>query len=152
VGDGVKRPMAEAAARELPNVSLAPYQPRERLSQLLSAGDVHLVSLAPQVAGLSEPSKLYGIMAAGRPAVFVGPHESEAACTLRREGAGVSVSPGDVDGLAAAILGLANDPDRRRRMGHAARAALLARHERRVATARFLRVVERLRQTRAAKR
>jgi glycosyltransferase involved in cell wall biosynthesis len=144
VGDGVKRPLVEAAARQLPNVALAPYQPREKLSQSLSAADVHLVTLSAGLAGLSEPSKLYGIMAAGRPAVFVGPAESEAARTLRREGAGLVVSPGDADGLVHALLELADDPERRQRIGGVARAALVARHERRVATRKFLDLLERV--------
>jgi len=136
-GDGAKRGQVEAAARELPNVRLAPYQPRERLSESLSAGDVHLVTLTSEVEGLAEPSKLYGIMAAGRPAVFVGPRRAEVARTIEREGCGRLVANGDATGLAAALLALAADPGACAEMGARARSALEQRYQRAVATRRF---------------
>jgi glycosyltransferase involved in cell wall biosynthesis len=55
------------------------------------------------------------------------------------------IRPGDASGLAEALLGLADNPQRRQEMGMAARAALVARHDRRVAAAKFLRVIERVR-------
>jgi len=67
IGEGAKRPVVEAAARELPSIRLFPYQPREALSESLSAGDVHVVTQDAATLGLIEPSKLYGVMAAGRP-------------------------------------------------------------------------------------
>jgi glycosyltransferase involved in cell wall biosynthesis len=142
VGDGVKRAMVEAAARSLPNVRLAAYQPRERLSESLSAGDIHLIALSSDVQGLAEPSKLYGIMAAGRPALFVGPAGSEVAHTLEREGCGKVLPNGDAQGLAAALLSLAADPGARAEMGARARRALQERYDRSVATRRFAEVCE----------
>ena len=136
-GDGARRGEVEAAARSLPNVRLGPYQPRERLGAALSAADLHLVSLAPELEGLLEPSKLYGVMAAGRPALFVGPPGSEVARTVERERCGLAFRNGDAAGLAAAIARLAGDGAERERMGRAAREALLRRYDRRVATARF---------------
>ncbi len=143
-GDGARRAEVERVAAELPNLRLGPYQPREKLAASLSAGDLHLVSLDPPLGGLIEPSKLYGIMAAGRPALFVGPAESEAARTVEREGCGAAFRNGDVEGLAAAIAALADDPARREAMGRRARDALLLRYDRRVATARFRELVRTL--------
>jgi glycosyltransferase involved in cell wall biosynthesis len=137
IGDGASRREVEAAARELPNLRLAPYQPRDKLSESLSAGDLHLISLLPEVEGLIEPSKLYGIMAAGRPALFVGPPGSEVARTIERERCGRVFRNGDAEGLAAAIRDLAADPVEREAMGQRARAALEQRYSRSVATARF---------------
>jgi colanic acid biosynthesis glycosyl transferase WcaI len=136
-GEGARRAEVERSAGELPNVRLGSYQPRERLAESLSAADLHLVSLSAELEGLIEPSKLYGIMAAGRPALFVGPPGSEVALTVEREKCGVALRNGDSVGLAAAIAGLADRPSERERMGHAAREALLARYDRRVATGRF---------------
>ena len=137
LGDGAKRPQVEAAARELPNVAVGPYRPREQLALSLSAGDLHLASLEPGLEGLIEPSKAYGIMAAGRPALFVGPRGSEVARTLVREGCGEVFASGEPAALTAAITALANDPGRRAAMGARARAALVQRYDRRVAADRF---------------
>jgi len=137
LGDGAKRLELQLAARDLPNVRLGPYQPRDRLAASLSAADMHLVSLSPGLAGLLEPSKLYGIMAAGRPALFVGPASTEVARTIEREGCGRVLANGDSRGLAAAIASLAGDAPTRDHMGRRGREALVARYDRRVATSRF---------------
>jgi glycosyltransferase involved in cell wall biosynthesis len=136
-GDGAKRRLVEDAARELENVRLAPYQPRERLSESLSAADVHLVTLSPEIAGLAEPSKLYGIMAAGRPALYVGPERAEVARTIAREACGRLVPSGDARGLADAVVAMAADPAGCAEMAARARAALESRYQRSVATRRF---------------
>ena len=103
VGDGAKRGEVETAARELPSVRLLPYQPREGLSESLSAGDVHVVTQAPFTVGLIEPSKLYGVMAVGRPVLFIGPPGTEAARTVEREGIGEVVAAGNPEAAAAAL-------------------------------------------------
>ena len=103
IGDGAKRPEVEAAARELPSVRLLPYQPRETLAESLSAGDVHLVTQEPFTVGLIEPSKLYGVMAAGRPVLYVGPPETEAGRTVVRERIGEVVANEDGSTAVAAL-------------------------------------------------
>ena len=62
---------------------MRPYQPKERLGETTSIGEVHLVSLNPKLEGLIVPSKFYGIAAAGRPTIFVGSPRGEMARTLR---------------------------------------------------------------------
>jgi colanic acid biosynthesis glycosyl transferase WcaI len=109
VGDGAKRGEVEAAARALPSIRLLPYQPRARLAESLSAGDVHLVTQGAGTVGLIEPSKLYGVLAAGRPVLFVGPAETEAGRTVLREGVGEVVANGDAAGAAAALVRLLAD-------------------------------------------
>jgi glycosyltransferase involved in cell wall biosynthesis len=108
VGAGAKRGEVEAVARELPSVRLFPFQPREQLSESLSAGDVHVVTMDPRTLGLLEPSKLYGVMAAGRPVLVIGPSSSEVAQTVLREGFGEVVANGDVEGVVKALGRLLN--------------------------------------------
>ncbi|OHE83485.1 MAG: hypothetical protein A3G75_04705, partial [Verrucomicrobia bacterium RIFCSPLOWO2_12_FULL_64_8] len=93
VGDGPRRPALEAAVRSqgLKNVRFLPFQPRTRLAENLSAGDVHLVTLRPGCERCVFPSKLYGILAVGRPVVYFGPPHCELADTVRRSGAGIVV-------------------------------------------------------------
>src|SRR5262249_23188636 len=66
----------------LKSVQFRPYQSREQLSQSLSAADLHLISLRPELEGLIVPSKFYGILAAGRASIFIGDPNSEIARTL----------------------------------------------------------------------
>lgn len=113
--------LAVAKAR-LTNVQFYSFQPREKLGASLAAADVHLVSLRPGFDSLVNPSKLSGILAAGRPALFVGPPESAMATLLRTRACGLSFSNGDSDGLARAIRALQADTARVRDLGKAARA------------------------------
>ncbi|WP_428387472.1 glycosyltransferase family 4 protein [Mucisphaera sp.] len=129
VGSGKR--MAEVSDRvaALPNGAVYGYQPRERLGELLAAADVHLISQLPAFTGVVVPSKLYGIMAAGRASVFVGPEEAEVAMELKASGCGETLAVGDVDGLVRVIEGLAADRDRCRALGEKAFAASRAKHE-----------------------
>lgn len=138
VGEGVRRSEVERAARELPAIQLLPYQDRSTLADSLSAGDVHLVTQDPRSLGLIEPCKLYGIMAAGRPILYVGPPEAEAARTVRREGIGEIVENGDSAGAAAAILRLADEGGT---LGNRARVAFDREYSRQQRTARIAEVV-----------
>ncbi len=141
IGEGARRAEVEAAARELPSIRLLPYQPRERLSESLSAGDVHVVTQAPCTVGLIEPSKLYGVMAAGRPVLYVGPPGTEAARTVEEEGIGAAVAAGDVGAAVSAIERLLAD---RESLGPRARAAFEARYSRRLRTSRFAEILRAL--------
>ena len=114
---------AEVARRGLRSVQFRPYQPRERLAESLSAADVHLVSLRPELEGLVVPSKYYGIAAAGRPAIFVGDSDGEIARSLAANHTGVTVRLGDGAALAGTVAGLASQSEEVRRMGQRARAA-----------------------------
>lgn len=125
VGNGAQRKVLESeiARRKLANVEFRPYQPSERLAESLASADVHLVSLRPELEGFVVPSKVYGVMAAGRPAIFIGVQDGEIDRLIRRFRFGLTVAVGDGPGLAEAILRLAHDPDDRAAMGAAARTA-----------------------------
>ena len=71
-GAGMAAVAARAAAAGVRNVQFRPYQPSERLSLSLSAADIHLISLDPACEGLIVPSKYYGVLAVGRPLLFLG--------------------------------------------------------------------------------
>ena len=88
---------------ETENVAFLPYQPRERLSQSLSAASVHVVGLAQGLAGYVVPSRLYGVLSAGRPVIVAAEAESETAQLVTRVGCGIVVPPGRPELLASAI-------------------------------------------------
>jgi colanic acid biosynthesis glycosyl transferase WcaI len=143
VGEGVQKRWLEeeVARRGLRNIRFEGYQPRDKLGESLSAGDIHLVSLRPELEGLIVPSKFYGIAAAGRPTVFIGSPEGEIACVLEENDCGVTVTPGDGESLAKQIMALASDAGGRRAMGRAARRAFERRFDRPFALAEWRRVL-----------
>jgi glycosyltransferase involved in cell wall biosynthesis len=123
----------EIAARGLTSVVFKPYQPRERLSESLSAADVHLVSLKPELEGLIVPSKYYGVAAVGRPTLFIGDPKGEIATIIARDDCGLSVAEGEQRALAGAIERLAADPARRDAFGANARRAFETHYDKRIA-------------------
>lgn len=127
----------EVAARQLTSVRFEPYQPTSKLAESLSAADVHLVSLHPELEGLVVPSKAYGIAAVGRPAIFVGDPDGEISRLLSRNQFGVTVRRGDGKELAQAIEALAGDPELCSEMGRNARAAFDAAFDRQTALSRW---------------
>ncbi|MBV9749924.1 MAG: glycosyltransferase family 4 protein [Acetobacteraceae bacterium] len=123
VGGGQRHAWVEAEIRRrnLTNVLMKPLQPRERLGNTLCAADAHLVSLIPELEPCSVPSKFYGILAAGRPTLFVGDPDGEIARVIARTGCGAAVRIGEDAVLAAHILNLAGSAAQRAQMGTAAR-------------------------------
>jgi glycosyltransferase involved in cell wall biosynthesis len=121
------------SAREqegLTNIRILEYFPRESLHQSLSLADVHLISMRPEMTGIVVPGKLYGVMAAARPALFVGPAHCETADTIRRAGCGFTIAQGDADGVVHALEKLSADLNLARQMGEKGRTAFLSTHER----------------------
>jgi len=131
VGGGTKKAELESfvESHRIDNVVMRPYQPRGRLGELLALGDVHLVTMANEFAGLMVPSKFYGVLAAGRPLIFVGPRSSEVARVVLDEQCGIVVEPGDGAGLSAAVQALRQDPERARQMGMRGRRVLVERFD-----------------------
>jgi len=136
-GAGMRSLEMQARARGLTNFRFAPHQAREALSDSLAAGDVHLVSLRPELEGLIVPSKLYGILAAGRPVVFIGDPGGELAGLIAATGVGVSVRSGDSAALCRALRALRDDQAARMRMGTRAREIFEKRYTLAAAVARW---------------
>jgi len=126
VGDGIMKPVIEAFVRKhgIRNVLLQPYQPRSRLGPLIALGDVHLVLMLPGYEGIILPSKFYGVLAAGRPSIFVGPAASEVAKVIREQNCGFVIQNGDTQRLIDALRTLRADPAQAARLGHRGREAL----------------------------
>jgi glycosyltransferase involved in cell wall biosynthesis len=128
---------AEVARQGLTSVHFKPYQPRARLAQSLSAADVHLVSLRPELESLIVPSKFYGVCAAGRPTVFIGDGDGEIARLIERHDCGRTVPKGDGTRLAQTVLELAADGGPCSAMGNRARRAFDAEFDKAIAIARW---------------
>jgi glycosyltransferase involved in cell wall biosynthesis len=124
------------------NAVFRSYVPREELSTSLSAADAHLVSLQPSLEGLIVPSKFYGVLAVGRPVLFVGARDGELARVIDEHRCGMVIGMGDVDGLTEAIRNLAGDRAEAAARGRRGRELYLARFAPHHAFAAWERVLE----------
>ncbi len=143
VGDGASRPRLERFARDsqLENVRFLPYQPHSELALSLSAADLHLVPLDARVTGCVVPSKLYGILAAGVPAMVVAENHCEASRVVEKSNVGKVVSPGNPEFLAEMIRWCADHRQELAEMGLRGRRLAESDYDRRTATKRFGRIL-----------
>src|SRR5271156_174716 len=139
MGEGARKKWLEERARAmgLNNVTFLPYQPIENLGESLSAADLHLIPLAPGAAGCLVPSKIYGILAAGRPFIAMMEENAEVAQIAREDAVGFVVRPGDVDALIGAIREAVDTPEHLKQMGARARRVAELRFDRIKVTSRF---------------
>jgi colanic acid biosynthesis glycosyl transferase WcaI len=124
-GDGVKkRDLQERAVScGLTNVSFLPFQPKAQLGESFAAVDIFVVSLQRGLAGYIVPSKLYGILAAGRPYVAAVEENCEVAAITRSRDCGLVAEPGNARDLADKILAFYRDREMTARLGVNARSA-----------------------------
>jgi len=139
IGEGARKKalMDQVAALGLPNVRFMPYRPKDQLAESLSAADLHLVPLFPGAAGCIVPSKIYGILAAGRPFVAIMEDDAAIARLAREESVGFVSAPGDGDELARTISDAASRREELRVMGKRARELAESRFDRHITTRRF---------------
>ena len=127
VGEGSKKSDLQdiAARRDLRNVMFLPFQPREAMDQSYATADVSLISLKRGLSGVIVPSKVYSVLASGRPCIAAVEQDCEVAQIVTNARCGFIVAPGDASALRARVVELAADPERARDMGERARGAAL---------------------------
>ena len=121
VGDGANHAAIEASAQGLPNVRFLPFRPVEQIPHVMMAGDVHVVTVKRGLEGVVVPSKLYSILAAGRPVLTVAPAECDASRIAIESGCGMAADPDDPAVVARAIRELRDCPARLAKMASGAR-------------------------------
>jgi glycosyltransferase involved in cell wall biosynthesis len=127
--------LAEQLAAE--KVSFLDYQPRELLPHSLSSADVHYVGIAQGLSGYVVPSRLYGVLAVGRPVIAAAEDDSETAALVREVGCGLVIPPGRPDLLAATIVEVAAGKHDLEAMGRLGRAYVEAEADRSIAIGRY---------------
>jgi glycosyltransferase involved in cell wall biosynthesis len=144
IGDGARKKwLIDGACRlGLPNIVFLPYRPKEKLAESLSAADLHVIPLAPGTGGCMVPSKIYGILAAGRPFVAIMEDLAEIARLAKEYGVGFVVTPGDDLALADTVLDALREPAELKKMGQRARVLAVERFDRKVATRRFAQMLD----------
>ncbi|MDX2213034.1 MAG: glycosyltransferase family 4 protein [Oculatellaceae cyanobacterium bins.114] len=103
------------------NVVLLPFQPREKLPEMLAAADVGLIVQKKNVIGFNMPSKTQVILASGRAIVASVPLSGTAARAVTQSGGGVVVSPEEPKLLAEAVLDLYQNPEKADMLGQQGR-------------------------------
>jgi glycosyltransferase involved in cell wall biosynthesis len=139
VGDGARRTELVALAEllEVDRLHFFRYQPRNALPFSLSSAHVHVIGLAPGLSGYVVPSRLYGVLAVGRPVIASADADSETAELITRIGCGVVVPPGRPELLAAAIRRAHDGEYDLDEMGRRAREFAVTEADRRVAVKRY---------------
>lgn len=140
IGGGAKMQALQRCVAEshLTSFRFLPYQSREDLADSLAAADVHLISLLPDLEGLIVPSKIYGVLAAGRPAVFIGDPDGEVARLIEETQCGATVPCGRGERLAEVLRDLRRSGDEAACLGQRARAAFESRFTLEQATRKWL--------------
>lgn len=100
IGEGSVKEALIAYKEEfkLKNVFFIPYQDKAELIYSLNAGDAHWCINANGIKGVSVPSKLYGIMAAGKPIIGLLESGSEARLIIEESKCGYVIEPGNYSG------------------------------------------------------
>jgi colanic acid biosynthesis glycosyl transferase WcaI len=139
IGGGARRTeLMELAVRlETDAVRFLGYQPRETLSSSLSAADLHYVGLGRGLSGYVVPSRLYGILAAGRPVLAAADGDSETAAIVQTVGCGMVVPPSRPELIAEAIRAAHDGAYDLEEMGRRGRDFVVAAADRSVAVARY---------------
>ncbi|MBO6565570.1 MAG: glycosyltransferase family 4 protein [Pseudomonadales bacterium] len=115
------------------NCQFQPYQRRDRLPESLTVPDIHLVSLLPELEGLILPSKVYGILAAGRPLINIGNPRGEVGKLVEENNIGFNIEVSDPKELVSLLKSLPKRTDELKSMGITARALFEERFSRDVA-------------------
>jgi len=119
IGDGASKDnlVKQVKLMEIKNILFLPYQAKEFLSFSLGMADLHLITLKRNLSGAIVPSKMYGIMAAGRPYLALTDTDSEAAYLAQEESCGVSIDLEDVEAIKESIIWAMNHPRDLEEMG-----------------------------------
>jgi len=142
-GGGARRKGLEQFCRVegIGTVEFRPYATRSELGRSLAEGHVGLVTQIPETVGAVVPSKIYGIMAAGRPVLYVGPEDATPARVIERHGCGWRIEPGDALGLVRLFERLEQDRGLLREAGGRARRAFEKYYDRPIGVARILSIL-----------
>lgn len=119
VGDGARRAwiQEELSKRRTTNITLLPYQPRSLVPLIYATSDLCLVPLRKGIAGTTFPSKIYTVMAAGRPALASADKDSELAWLVENADCGFLVKPENSEEMVEAILEAFRNRERLKEMG-----------------------------------
>jgi colanic acid biosynthesis glycosyl transferase WcaI len=120
VGDGAQKERIQILSGGASNVRFLPFFPSSKIPSVLAAADAHVITVKRGLEGVVVPSKMYGILAAGKPILAVTPDECDVASLGKRRGFSVSANPDKPEAIVEQVRRLLADPNQLQRMGQAA--------------------------------
>ena len=121
IGEGAMKDAVQESARGCGNVRFLPFRPAAEVPWVMAAGDLHVVTVKRGLEGVVVPSKVYNILAAGRPLLAVATGKTEVARFAGRDGCGIAADPDDPAALAGAVRSVLGHPERLVHMGRKSR-------------------------------
>ncbi len=143
VGDGANKTNLQTLVKKqnLSNIEFLPYQPKEDLRYSLGAPDVHLISIQKGLGGVIVPSKVYGILACGKPFIAWIDKDSEVSVIANKFKCGIVISPQDINAMVYAIETLLSNSQKLKEMGQNGREAAVKYFDRKICTAKFNQII-----------
>src|SRR5262249_40589039 len=145
VGDGAQRAALEEAAKNMTNVRFLDFFPASKIPSVLASADAHVITIRRGLEGVVVPSKVYGILAAGKPIVAVAPAETDVVRIGSCQGFSVGADPDDPRQFVRAVRELLRDSGKLRSMSDAAQAAAPG-YDRVTELKKFVHIVEEAKQ------
>jgi len=145
VGGGAQSEQVKQEAQGARNIHFLEYFAASKIPAVLAAADAHVITVKRGLEGVVVPSKMYGILAAGKPILAVAPRETDVVSLGLRQGFAVAADPDRPEEIAAAARALLSDTNKLRTMGEAARAAAPA-YDKFGELRKFVEIIEQLKQ------
>lgn len=144
IGEGIKKEYIRKKAEEkgLNNILFFSYQPREILTYSLGLANISLVTLEKGFEGMVVPSKIYGILASGRPVIAVVGGESEIVEIIRKGKCGKIIKIGGYKALSKAIINYYKNPQKCNEEGMNGRKYFEKNFDRKIATRKYIEVIK----------
>jgi glycosyltransferase involved in cell wall biosynthesis len=111
IGEGAMKKEIQAAAQNCRSIRFMPFFPVSQIPAVMAAGDLHVVTIKRGLEGVVVPSKLYNILAHGRPILAIATQKTEVTCLAQRHECGIAADPDDPTQVTKAVLGLLEAPE-----------------------------------------
>lgn len=141
IGEGTLKKDLQQSARDLPNVRFLPFRPASEIAAVMAAGDLHVVTIRRGLEGVVVPSKIYNILANGRPVLAIATKRAEIASLVQRYECGVAADPDDANQVAGSVRSVIEAPQRLEHMSRQAR-EMARSYDRFDELRKFVRIIE----------
>lgn len=141
-GNGSEEEHIRKQAEHLPNISLFPLQPMERVPEVYSLGDVAIIPCKPGTGGSGMPSKTWTIMATGTAIIASFDLGGEMEKTIKEAECGYCVEAGNTKALAETIIELKDKPETVKTMGQNARRYAEEQADKKQAVKKYIEIIE----------